>query len=122
MGRHHGDGGPLRRDPEDRIGGGLAAGLGEWRGFSPTTVRIACVVAALVSQGWGVPIYFIGWLLIPAKGATSSIGAKARHDSRGVTLAVAVASLLVVFLLLAGVLNDGLIEIAGWPRSSACSA
>ena len=49
----HGDGNPLRRDPEDRIGGGLAAGIGEWRGFSPTTVRIACVVAALVTQGWG---------------------------------------------------------------------
>ena len=52
----------------------------------------------------------------PAKGATASIGAKARHDSRGVTLAVAVASLLVVFLLLAGVLNDGSIEVYGWPQ------
>jgi signal transduction histidine kinase len=120
--RHHGDGGPLRRDPEDRIGGGLAAGLGEWRGFSPTTVRIACVVAALVSTGWAVPLYFIGWLLIPAKGATSSIAAKARHDSQGVALAVAVASLLAVFLLLAGVLNDGSIEVYGWPQvvSVAC--
>jgi signal transduction histidine kinase len=121
--RHaRGDGGPLRRDPEDRIGGGLAAGLGEWRGFSPTTVRIACVVAALVTTGWAVPFYFIGWLLIPARGATASIGAKAKHDSRGVTLAVAVASLLAVFLLLAGVLNDGTIEVYGWPQvvSVAC--
>jgi signal transduction histidine kinase len=123
--RHgRGDGGPLRRDPEDRIGGGLAAGLGEWRGFSPTTVRIACVVAALVTVGWAVPLYFIGWLLIPAKGATASIGAKARHDSQGVALAVAVASLLAVFLLLAGVLNDGSIEVYGWPQifSVACLA
>ena len=120
--RHQGDGGPLRRDPDDRIGGGVAAGLGAWRGFSPTTVRIACVVAALVSQGWAVPLYFIGWLLIPAKGATASIGAKARHDSQGVALAVAVASLLAVFLLLAGVLNDGSIEVYGWPQvvSVAC--
>jgi phage shock protein PspC (stress-responsive transcriptional regulator) len=120
--RGHGDGNPLRRDPEDRIGGGLAAGIGERLGFSPTTVRIACVVAALVTTGWAVPIYFIGWLLIPARGATASIGAKARHDSRGVTLAVAVASLLAVFLLLAGVLNDGTIEVYGWPQvvSVAC--
>jgi signal transduction histidine kinase len=121
--RHaQGDGAPLRRDPEDRIGGGLAAGLGERFGFSPTAVRIACVVAALVSTGWAVPLYFIGWLLIPAKGATASIGAKARRDSRGVTLAVAVASLLAVFLLLAGVLNDGSIEVYGWPQvvSVAC--
>ena len=121
--RLRGDG-PLRRDPEDRIGGGLAAGLGERLGFSPTSMRIACVVAALVTQGWAVPLYFIGWLLIPAKGATTSIGAKARHDSRGVTLAVAVASLLAVFLLLAGVLNDGSIEVYGWPQvvSVACLA
>jgi signal transduction histidine kinase len=118
----HGDGGPLRRDPEDRIGGGVAAGLGKRFGFSPTTARIACVVAVLVSQGWAVPVYFIGWLLIPAEGETSSIGAKARHDSRGVTLAIAVASLLAVFLLLAGVLNDGSIEVYGWPQvvSVAC--
>ena len=59
MRRHQGDGGPLRRDPEDRIGGGLAAGLGEWRGFSPTTVRIAFVIAALATCGhphvWMMP-------------------------------------------------------------------
>ncbi len=120
--RGHGDGNPLRRDPEDRIAGGVAAGIGTWRGFSPTTVRIACVVAALVTTGWAVPIYFIGWLVIPAKGSETSIAAKARHDSQGVALAVAVASLLAVFLLLAGVLNDGSIEIYCWPQvvSVAC--
>jgi phage shock protein PspC (stress-responsive transcriptional regulator) len=63
-----GNGGPLRRDPDDRLGGGLAAGLGAWRGFSPTTVRIAWVVVALFTQGWAVPFYFIGWLVIPARG------------------------------------------------------
>ncbi len=63
-----------------------------------------------------MPLYFIGWLLIPARGATASIGAKARRDSRGVALAAAVASLLAVFLLLAGVLNDGSIEVFGWPQ------
>jgi phage shock protein PspC (stress-responsive transcriptional regulator) len=120
--RGHGDGNPLRRDPEDRIGGGLAAGVGVWRGFSPTTVRIAFVVAALVTQGWGIPIYFIGWLVIPARGSSTSIGAKARHDSQGVALAIGLASVLAVFLLLAGVLNDGSIEVYCWPQvvSVAC--
>ena len=121
--RHgHGDGNPLRRDPEDRIAGGVAAGIGTWRGFSPTTVRIGCVVAALVTSGWAVPIYFIGWLVIPAKGSETSIAAKARHDSQGVALAVGLASVLAVFLLLAGVLNDGSIEIWSWPQvvSVAC--
>ena len=114
--RGHGDGNPLRRDPQDRIGGGIAAGIGAWRGFSPTTVRIACVVAALVTTGWAVPIYFIGWLAIPAKDSDTTIGAKARHDSQGMALAIGAASLVAVFLLLAGVLNDGSIEVYGWPQ------
>jgi signal transduction histidine kinase len=120
--RFHGDGGPLRRDPEDRIGGGLAAGIGTWLGFGPTGVRIACVIAAFATVGWGVPLYFIGWLLIPVKGSDASIGAKARQDSQGVAFAIGAASLLAVFLLLAGVLNDGSIEIYCWPQvvSVAC--
>ena len=122
--RHRGDGGPLRRDPEDRIAGGLAAGVAAWRGFSVTTVRIAFVVAALFTGGWFVPLYFAGWLLIPAKDADASIGTKARHDSQGVALAIGLASLLAVFLLLAGVLHDGVIGTYGWPQvvSVACLA
>jgi signal transduction histidine kinase len=114
--RNRGDGGPLRRSTEDRLGGGVAAGLAAWRGFSPTTVRIVLAVAALVSQGWAVPFYVLGWLLIPAKGEQSSIASRARHDSRGVAIALALASALFVFLLLAGVLNDGAIEQYGWPQ------
>jgi len=120
--RHRGDGGPLRRDPEDRLAGGVAAGLAAWRGFSPTTVRIVLVVAALITQGWAVPLYFVGWLLIPARNAEASIGAKARHDSRGIALAVGLASVVAVFMLFASVLNPGLINTYGWPQvvSVAC--
>ncbi len=114
--RHRGDGGPLRRDPEDRLGGGVAAGIGAWRGFSATTVRIVFVIAILFTQGWAVPLYLIGWLLIPARGSGASIGSRARHDSRGVALAIALASVLTVFLFLAAVLNDGLLQQYGWPQ------
>ena len=119
--RNRGNGEPLRRDPEDRLAGGVAAGIAAWRGFSPTTVRIVLVVAALAG-GWAVPLYAVAWLLIPAKGAEASIGSKARHDSRGVALAVALASVLAVFLFLAGVVNSGLLERFGWPQvvSVAC--
>jgi signal transduction histidine kinase len=58
----------------------------------------------------------LGWLLIPAKGEQSSIASRARHDSRGIGIALALASALFVFLLLAGVLNDGAIEQYGWPQ------
>jgi phage shock protein PspC (stress-responsive transcriptional regulator) len=114
--RHPGDGEPLRRDPDDRLAGGVAAGIGAWRGFSPTTVRIALAVAALISTGWAVPFYVLGWLLIPAKGEQVSIASRARHDSSGVALAIGLASLLAVFLLLTGPLNDGAIETYLWPQ------
>jgi signal transduction histidine kinase len=94
----------------------VAAGLGAWRGFSPTTVRIVLAVAALISTGWAVPFYVLGWLLIPAKGQQSSIASRAKHDSRGVALALALASVLGVFLFLAGALNAGAIETYGWPQ------
>jgi signal transduction histidine kinase len=119
--RNRGNGEPLRRDPEDRLAGGVAAGIAAWRGFSPTTVRIVLVVVALWG-GWAVPLYFIAWLLLPARKAEASIGSKARHDSRGIALAIALGSLLAVFLLLAGALNDTTIETYGWPQvvSVAC--
>jgi signal transduction histidine kinase len=109
-------GGPLRRDPEDRLAGGVAAGFAAWRGFSPTTVRIVFVVVALISQGWMIPFYLGAWLLIPARGAEASIGSRARHDSRGIGLAVALASLMCVLLGLASVLNSWLINTYGWQQ------
>jgi signal transduction histidine kinase len=114
--RSRGDGQPLRRDPDDRLAGGVAAGLGAWRGFSPTTVRIVLAVAALISQGWAVPFYVLGWLLIPVRGQQTSIASRAKHDSRGVALALALASVLGVFLFLAGAFNDSAIETYGWPQ------
>jgi signal transduction histidine kinase/phage shock protein PspC (stress-responsive transcriptional regulator) len=135
----------LRRDSGDRLIGGVAAGLARSRRLNPTTVRIVFVVAALWSQGWFFPFYCIGWLVIPGGGAAgipdqvngdslpsaagladaaalsdatggASIWSRARQDSRGITLALAVSSLLAVFMVLAGALNDELIQTYGWPQ------
>jgi phage shock protein PspC (stress-responsive transcriptional regulator) len=114
--RDRGDGQPLRRDPQDRLLGGIAAGIAAWRGFSPTTVRIVLTVVALFTGGWAIPVYCAAWLLIPARDAQTSIGARARHDSSGIALAVGLGSLLCVILLLAGVLNNGVVATYGWPQ------
>jgi signal transduction histidine kinase len=114
--RHRGNGEPLRRSPDDRLAGGVAAGLAAWRGFSPTTARIALAVLALISTGWAVPFYILGWLLIPVRGEQTSIASRARHDSRGVALALGLASVLLVFLLLTAPLNEGAIETYVWPQ------
>jgi signal transduction histidine kinase len=115
--RHRrGNGGPLRRDPADRVGGGVAAGVAAWKGFNATTVRIAFVLIAVVSGGWCVPLYVVAWLLIPAVGADRSIGSKARSDSAGIRLALGLASLLILVLLIAGALNDGWFVSWAWPQ------
>jgi signal transduction histidine kinase len=115
--RHRdGRGGPLRRDPADRLGGGVAAGVAAWRGFSPSTVRIVFVLIAMVSTGWFVPVYVAGWLLIPADDADGSIATRARSDARGLRLAVGLSSLILLLLLAAGALNGGWLVGWAWPQ------
>jgi signal transduction histidine kinase/phage shock protein PspC (stress-responsive transcriptional regulator) len=52
----------------------------------------------------------------------SSIWSRARSDSRGIALALALASLLAVFLQVTAVLNNELIQTYGWPQivTAAC--
>jgi signal transduction histidine kinase len=111
-----GSGGPLRRDPADRLGGGVAAGVAAWRGFNVTTVRIVFVLIALVSTGWFVPVYVAGWLLIPAADTDGSIASRARSDARGIRLAIGLTSLLILVLLAAGALNGGWLVGWAWPQ------
>jgi signal transduction histidine kinase len=111
-----GNGGPLRRDPADRLGGGVAAGVAAWRGFNVTAVRIVFVLIALVSGGFFGPLYVLAWLFIPAAGEQSSIASKARYDSAGIRLAVGLASLLILVLLVAGALNGGWFISWAWPQ------
>ena len=113
--RHRGDCGPLRRNPAERLAGGVASGVAAWRGFNPTTVRIVFVLLALFG-GWFVPVYVAGWLLIPAAGAEESIGSRARSDSRGIQLAVGLASVVLLLLLFAGAIHDGWFVSWAWPQ------
>jgi signal transduction histidine kinase len=115
--RHRrGTGGPLRRDPADRLAGGVASGVAAWKGLGATTVRIVFVLIALVSTGWCVPAYVVAWLLIPAADEDTSIGSRARSDTRGIALAAGLASLLALALLVAGALNDGWFAGWAWPQ------
>src|SRR3984957_12906712 len=103
--RHRGNGGPLRRDTADRLAGGVASGVAAWRGVNVTTVRIVFVLIALVSGGFCVPFYVVGWLLIPAAGEDTNIGSRARSDSAGIALAAGLATLLALVRLVGGVVT-----------------
>jgi signal transduction histidine kinase len=114
--RRRGDGGPLRRDPAERLAGGVAAGIAAWRGFNVTSVRIVFVLLALIPSGFCVPLYVVGWLLIPAAGEQTSIGHRARSDSRGIALAIGLATMLAFLLFIVNVVGNGWIDSYAWPQ------
>jgi signal transduction histidine kinase len=96
--------GPLRRAREDRLVGGVAAGLAARTGLDVTVVRGAFVLAALVS-GFGAAAYVVAWLLIPGTGENTSVASRAVTDRRGIALAAGLVSLLVLVLLIASALG-----------------
>jgi phage shock protein PspC (stress-responsive transcriptional regulator) len=62
----------LHRPVQDRMLGGVAAGLAHYLGVDVTIVRIAIAVLT-VAGGAGLPLYLAGWLLIPEEGAAQSL-------------------------------------------------
>jgi phage shock protein C len=65
----------LSRPVEDRILGGVAAGIARYLRVDVTVVRIVFAVLAIMG-GAGIPIYLAGWLLIPEEGAKQSIASE----------------------------------------------
>jgi signal transduction histidine kinase len=108
--------GQLRRDPRDRVAGGVASGLAEWKGYNVTTVRIVFALIAVLTTGAGVALYVAAWLFVPAADSGTSIGSKARSDARGIAFAAGLAALLTIVLLLAGVFDDGWFAGWAWPQ------
>jgi len=97
--------GPLRREIDGSLLGGVAMGIAKRSGFDVGLIRAVIVVAALITTGFGAAVYVLAWLLIPAAGAESSIGARALRDKRGLGLAAGVASIVVLALVVASALN-----------------
>ena len=108
-------GGPLRRGRDDRLAGGVAAGLAARTGFDATVVRIAFVLATLATGGFALVVYVLTWLLVPLDGSDANIASQARLDRRGITLAAGLASLLAVVLLLASTFGIGWLGWLSWP-------
>jgi phage shock protein C len=66
---------PLTRPVEDRMLGGVAAGIARYLRVDVTVVRIVFAVLAIMG-GAGIPLYLAGWLLIPEEGAKQSIASE----------------------------------------------
>jgi signal transduction histidine kinase/phage shock protein PspC (stress-responsive transcriptional regulator) len=108
-------GGPLRRGREDRLVGGVAAGIAARTCRDVTTVRIVFVVAAVLSGGFFAAAYVVAWLLIPMEGAEHNIAGKALADRRGLALAAGYGSLLIILRILVSVFRVGWLSSFLWP-------
>jgi len=53
------------RDPENKVIGGVAAGIAAYFNWDVTWVRIAMVVLVLIGWGTAIPIYIVVWLIAP---------------------------------------------------------
>ena len=107
--------GPWRRGDDDRLIGGVAAGLAGRIGLDVTVVRVGLVLATLVTVGYAAVGYVAAWLLLPVAGSDASIANQAKSDRRGIALAAALGTLLIVLLLIASELGAGLLGAVEWP-------
>jgi signal transduction histidine kinase len=85
----------------------VAAAIAGRIGRDVTTVRIILVVAAVLSGGFVAAAYVVAWLLIPMAGAPHNMAGKALADRRGMALAAAFWSVLILVRILASAFHAG---------------
>jgi signal transduction histidine kinase len=106
--------GPLRRPQENRLVAGVCGAVAEKIGFDITVVRVIFVLMSLGS-GFGLALYVVIWLLVPAAGDDSNIASKALTDRRGLALAAGAASLLALVLFTGAALGIGWFDSLAFP-------
>lgn len=57
----------LYRSKNERVLGGICAGLGEHLGVDPTVIRLLWAALSLLSLGTGIIVYILAWIIIPEK-------------------------------------------------------
>ncbi len=55
----------LYRSRNDRLIGGVCAGLADYFNIDPTVMRLLYILLCFVSLGSGVLIYVLLWLIVP---------------------------------------------------------
>jgi signal transduction histidine kinase/phage shock protein PspC (stress-responsive transcriptional regulator) len=104
---------PLRRDPGQRILGGVCAGLGERFGVDPLVVRLAFLAAALAG-GLGIALYVLAWVAIPA-GEGDATAAERPGPRGSVEIALGVTLLALSLLLVFRALGIWFSDAVVWP-------
>ncbi len=104
----------LRRNPDNRVLGGVCGALSESFGVDVTWVRIGVVVLSLFT-GVAILPYALAWLLIPMRGEDTSIFHRAVNDRGGIRLLIALIPVLIVVQIVVSSLHLGFLGLIGWP-------
>jgi signal transduction histidine kinase len=109
----------LERSRDDRIIGGVAAGIGHHLGIEPVMVRLAFVLLA-AAFGFGIVVYLLAWLLAPEEAEAASRAPRARGLIRPTMRQVLGAVLILAgVLLLLFVSGFWFGEALAWPVTLA---
>jgi phage shock protein PspC (stress-responsive transcriptional regulator) len=87
-----------RRSGTDRKIAGVAGGLGRAFGVDPVLIRVAFVVLTIFG-GFGLTLYVLGWLLLPADGDEVSPAEALLGRGRSATAPVLAVGLAIVALI-----------------------
>jgi signal transduction histidine kinase len=87
----------MRRPLEDRMLGGVCGCVSHRMHIDVTIVRVVFILMAL--GGFGIALYFLGWLFIPLEGEDTSIATRSLSDPSGIAIAVALVPVLVLVVL-----------------------
>ncbi|MGA8296334.1 MAG: PspC domain-containing protein [Acidimicrobiales bacterium] len=98
----------------DRVVGGVAAGLSNRVGLDKTVIRAAFVLITL-SGGIGIAVYVLAWLFVPAEGEEKSAASRSVADKRGIALVLALLPLLVLTLVIASLAGASWLVTIAWP-------
>jgi len=107
-------GGPklLRRDPHNRILGGVAAGIADYLGIDAVIVRIAFVALVLLG-GTGILLYLAAWLLIPEGETHRNIAQDfMERRPRRRNILVLIIGVVLAAIALSGIFSNG----PWWPH------
>ena len=73
----------LYRSKNDRILGGVCAGLGQHLDVDPNVIRLIWAAVTVLSFGAGVIVYILAWILIPEPGSENGILPSAQPGEPG---------------------------------------
>ncbi|GGH82264.1 phage shock protein PspC (stress-responsive transcriptional regulator) [Filimonas zeae] len=91
----------LFRDQEDKILGGVCAGLASYFRIDPAIVRILFAVITLGGFGAGVPLYILLWIVLPVKKLDRSVISKRLYRNPDDKVIAGVASGVAAYFNLA---------------------